>query len=142
MALLNTKNYYIKLSEDGSYEVWASKEARDKVKNSTPSEYILAKYKELISNLEAQEDFAYYDKETFFNQYISLLNEYDRYQYNLNHYIVDQDYPIMSEYYIDVCNTIPEIIESARILSDEAINLEAAYKKAKEVKRFGETTDA
>ena len=47
----------------------------------------------------------------------------------------------MSEYYIDVCNTIPEIIESARILSDEAVNLEAAYKKAKEVKRFGETID-
>lgn len=140
MAFINLTNRYIKLLPNGEFEVYASEEARNKVKNSTDSKIILTKYKELLENLAKQQDFICYDPEGFAAQYGPLEKEYDRYQYNLDHYIVGEEYPIMAQYYSDVTNTIPEIIEKCSIpLMGET--LDEAYLKAKQLKRFGETID-
>ena len=141
MALINSKNRYIKLYEDGTYEVYSSEEARKRFKKSTASSVILAKYLELISDLESQEEFHYYDPEGFTAAYCPLISEYETYSYNLINYITGQEYPIMAEYYPDVADSIPEIIEAACI-PQTSKDLEEAYIKAKQVKRFGETTDA
>jgi uncharacterized membrane protein len=67
MALLNSNNRYIKLEKDGNYKIYASEEARKRIKESTPGETILAKYRELLKNLEGPEqaEFRYYDPEGF-----------------------------------------------------------------------------
>lgn len=141
MALLNTAGRYIRLSLDGTYEVYTSEIARNKVKTSTSSETIIAKYRELIIDLEQQEDYSYYDFENFCAEYLPLLDEYYSYCYNLTNYITTQDYPIMAKIYPDVADSIPEIIEVGRIPQTN-ISLDEAYIKAKQLERFGETTDA
>ena len=143
MALINSNGKYIKLSKNGYYEVYASEVARRKVKQSTPGETILLKYQELLSELMQpdKDEFRYYDPEGFAALYDPLNEEYHRYWYNFDNHIIGQDYPIMSEIYPDVAGSIPEIVEAAYIptLSEE---LDELYLEAKQLKRFGETTDA
>jgi hypothetical protein len=141
MALVNSENLYIKLEVDGSFEIYSSEEARLKIKQSTTGETILAKYRELITELEQQSDFMYYDPKGFVAQYALLQKEYQRYCYNFTNHIVGQEYPIMTEIYPDVTESIPEIIEAGQTLLD-GNSLEELYVNAKQVKRFGETTDA
>lgn len=140
MALLNSKNRYIKLETDGSYEVYASEEARARAKQSTSGDMILAKYRELIADLDKQEEFRYYDPEGFAAQYDPLQEEYYRYWYNFTNYITGQEYPIIAKVFPDVVDSIPEIIEAGMVLLS-GNNLEEVYLNAKQVKRFGETTD-
>jgi hypothetical protein len=141
MAFINSDNRYIRLLPDGSFEVYASVEARDKIKNSTDGQVILAKYRELLKELAAQEDFICYDPDGFAEVYGPLEREYDRYWYNLDHYIVGQEYPIMAQHYPDVADSIPEIVEKCHIRR-MGETVEEAYINAKQLKRFGETTDA
>lgn len=143
MALINTKGNYIKLKVDGSYEVYTSGEARDRVKTATSSEVILTKYRELIANLEKPElaEFRYYDLEGFAAMYDPLVKEYRKYSHNLNNYITGNEYPIMAEIYSDVADSIPEIVDAACI-PHEYKDVEEAYLVAKRLKRFGETIDA
>lgn len=140
MALLNSKNHYIKLNSAGHYEVYISEESRKRVKESTASDTILAKYLELITNLEQDKEFQYYVRESFAAKYDPLVREYNRYRYNLASCIVGQEYPIMAEIYPDVANSIPEIVE-AGCVPQHAKDIEEAYLKAKQLKQFGETTD-
>jgi hypothetical protein len=143
MALINLNGKYIKLYEDGRYEMYTSEAARKKLKESTPGKVILNKYEELIADLEKPEqaEFRYYDPEGFAAIYDPLVQEYRDYQYNFDNYITGQEYPIMAEYYPDVADSIPELVVAARI-SQLGESLEESYIKAKQVKRFGETTDA
>lgn len=148
MALINAKGKYIKLEKDGRYEVYASEESRKRFKESTPSNVILNKYRELIADLEQPEyaEFRYYDPEGFAAIYDPLVQEFYRYCYNLDNRIFGQEYPLMAEFYPDVAGSIPEILEAGQVLiSDEVTekqDTEKTYLEAKRVKRFGETTDA
>lgn len=140
MALLNSKGQYIKLAVDGGYEVYASQEARSRTKNSTPSESILAKYRELLVNLATQEEFSYYDPAGFTEAYSTLQDEYHRYERALILHKTGESYPLMAAIYPDVEFSIPEIIE-AGCLPRNYKDVEEAYLIAKERNRFGETTD-
>lgn len=142
MALINSKGKYIKLGKDGTYEVYPSEEARKRLKASTSGDVILAKYRELIRELEKpeQDEFRYYDPDSFTAIYDPLVEEYYRYWYNFDNYIIGQEYPIMAEIYPDIADSIPEIIEAACI-PHEYKDVEEAYIKAKQLKRFGETLD-
>jgi hypothetical protein len=142
MALINSNGRYIKLYKDGSYEVYASEEARKKIKESTPGKAILTKYEELIADLEKPEqaEFRYYDPEGFAAIYDPLIQEYRNYQYNFANHIIGYEYPIMSKIYPDVADSIQEIVEAA--MPHEYKEVEEAYIKAKQTKRFGETIDA
>lgn len=71
MALINSKGNYIKLTKDGQFEIYASEAARKRLKESTPGNIILNKYRELLANLEQpeQDEFRYYDPEGFAASY-------------------------------------------------------------------------
>lgn len=140
MALLNDKGEYIKLCSDGMYEIYASEEARLKVKNSTPGGVIIAKYQTLINDLEQQHERWYYDSEAFDAEYQAIYAEYYRYEYNYIHHISGQSYPIMMQYYADVNDSIAEIIESGKIVVKDT-DLAQAYINAKIVNRWGNTID-
>ncbi len=141
MALINSKGNYIKLELDGKYIIYASAEARKKIKESTPGETILLKYKELLADLLGQEEFKYYDPEGFYEVYQPLAEEYSKYEEDLKYSTTGNSYPIMSKIYPDVSESIPEIIGAGRICRSNK-SVEDAYIKAKQIKRFGETTDA
>lgn len=141
MALINQDGKYIKLYANGNYEIYATEDSRKKVKNSTPSDMILNKYHTLISELEEQKEKRYYDPLGFSALYDPLIREYDRYKYNLASYITTEEYPIMATYYPDVTHSIPEIIEAGGTM-DGSDSAEAVYQHAKQVQRWGETTDA
>lgn len=141
MALINQTGHYIKLYADGTYEIYTSFEARERYKNSTPSEIILQKYQTLIQELEKQEEFRYYNGAAFEAQYHPLVNEYHKYRYCLANYITTETYPIMEQYYSDVKDTIPEIIESGQTL-DASETTADTYEYAKKHLRWGDTTDA
>jgi hypothetical protein len=143
MALINSNGRYIKLYKDGSYKVYSSEEARKRLKAATSGEIILEKYHELIKELEKPEqaDFRYYDPEGYAAVYSPLVAEYREYEYNFMNYITGKDYPIMTEHYPDVADSIPEIIEAAYIPRDYK-DVEEAYIINKQLKRFGETIDA
>ena len=44
MALINSDGKYIKINIEGEFTIYASAEARDRIKNSTSYEIILDKY--------------------------------------------------------------------------------------------------
>ena len=140
MALLNSKNCYIKLTQSGRYEIYASEEARKKVKKSTSGETILAKYLELINDLDKQAEYRCYDPEGFYAKYVPLDQEYLRYKHNFVKHIVGQEYPIMAEIYPDVADSIPEIVEAGTI-KVSGKDLEDVYLNIKQLARFGETSD-
>ena len=142
MALINTSTgNYIKLALDGSYSIYASAHARLKEKESTPGEVILLKYKELLEELLSQAEFEYYDPEGFSKIYLPLIEEATRYENDFKYRVVGNSYPIMAEFYPDVADSIPEIIEGGQIYRPNK-SIEDAYIKAKTIKRFGETIDA
>ena len=141
MALINSKNLYIKLDTDGNYEVYASEEARARVKQSTSCEVILAKYEELLGELLKQEELKYYDTEGFNAKYNPLYEEFCRYCRNLTKHITGQEYPIIAKIYPDVADSIPEIVEGGKVVLSSS-SQEEAYLKAKQLKLFGETIDA
>lgn len=141
MALLNEYQQYIKLYPDGRYEVYRTEAARNKIKCSTNSDIILSKYRVLLYELESQKEWRYYDPKGFAAAYVPLKTEFQRYSSNLIDYKADEEYPLMSVYYPDVADSIPDIIETGYTL-DEGDNAEAVYQHAKQVQRWGETTDA
>lgn len=140
MALLNLDNKYIKLNSDGTFEIYASKEARLRTKQCTESGVILEKYRFIAQELEADLEFRYFDPTGFAHKYDPWIAEYLRYEYNLSMHIVGETYPLMSEFYPDVADSIPQIIESGSIdLSGDALT--ELYTKAKERKYWGDTLD-
>ena len=54
MALLSEKEYYIRLKENNRVDFYRSKEARERRKKATDSDYIYEKYDEVIKDLTNQ----------------------------------------------------------------------------------------
>lgn len=163
MAFLQD-NKYIKLFENGSFKVYSSEAKRLKHKNATSSEVILAKYRELESELDAQvvqlitaagyPESAMSDPDLY-DTLISLPGaqelaeklgefntEFSQYNSDLaNEQGTQHEFPIMAQIYPDVKDSIPEIIEGANIGIWKATTLADMYEEAKAKHRFGETED-
>lgn len=141
MALINGQGKYIKLYENGKYEIYRSEAARKRTKSSTSSDIIIKKYIELLHNLENQMERRYYDPSGFTSEYDPLEAEYQRYRYNLINHNTTEEYPLMAQYYPDVADSIPDIVE-AGVTMDRAENSQEIYTLAKFKHRWGDTTDA
>ena len=140
MALLNQNEEYIKLNTNGSYDIYASQEDREKVKNSTPFEIIKNKYQEIIDSYLADEERQYYDSKAWQQEYWAWDEEYQRYLYDIQLAKGAGEYPLMAQYYPDIANSVPNIIQSGSIVV-EAETGEEIYEIAKERKYWGETED-
>lgn len=162
MAFLKN-NKYIKLLEDGTYKVYPSQEVRDRQKNATNPEIILQKYKELIDAIEGQlQEFVSslgYSEEELQNpdlcaeimalpsivnyeaQLTPLCTEIWEYENDLRlEQGAQHEFPIMSEFYPDIKDSIPVVLESASSLW-KSHTLADLYEEAKAKRRFGETED-
>ena len=140
MALLNQSEEYIKLNTNGSYDIYASQEDREKLKSSTPFETIKNKYREIIDNLFADEERQYYDSKAWEQEHQQWDKEYQRYLYDIELAKGATSYPLMEQYYPDIANSVPNIIQSGSI-EIEAETGEEIYQIAKENKYWGETED-
>lgn len=140
MALLNNDNKYIKVEQDGHYTIYASEIDRDKEKNSTPFETIIAKYTEIVNALLADEERQYYDTANWSKEFNDWDAECNRYAYNHQIHKVGEEYPLMKEIYQDVENSIVNIIEEGSICQ-HTDTPEEMYQLAKERKYWGETGD-
>lgn len=140
MALLNEKEEYIKLNTNGDYDIYATQQDRENVKNSTPFEVIKQKYEQLINDLEADEERQYYDSQAWDTEYLGWRNEYQRYLYDIQLAKGATAYPLMEQYYPDIAKTVPNIIQSGSIVVKAETGKEI-YEIAKERKYWGETED-
>lgn len=160
MALINDISNYIKVYADGRYEVYASQESRETLKEHTDSSKIIKKYNELMKRCESKFN-AYLEKngititklnaKKIFEEHPTLAklndecscicNELSCYEYDLHvangpHH----EFPIIEKYFDDVKDTIPTIIEKGKV-SIESKTIDEAYDKLKKLKRFGDTID-
>jgi len=115
MALLNQDKKYIKVNIDGSFDIYPTKEFRDKVKRASPFEIIKNKYEEIIRELREDYERQYYDTEAWNNEYISWTDEFNRYMYDYQLKKGGKEYPLIKEYYSDVSDSIPNILQSGSI---------------------------
>lgn len=142
MALVCKNNgHYIKVDEKGNFEFYPSLESRARIKSAVDSAVIIAKYQEIIKELEADEERRYYDSENFSAEYDPWLAEFQRYLNDLSDYNYGKRYPLMQKYYPNVSDSIPEIIEAGSIYAEKA-TIEDMYIYAKEKKYWGDTEDA
>lgn len=143
MALINKLGQYIRLGENDSFEVYTSAEARQRFKVAPASTDILIKYKQVLQEFESPEfdEFRYYNSDEYDAQYQAWLQEYHTYFYNLVNYVFGQEYPLMSQYYPNVKDSIPEIV-AAGTFGQQSLPVAEAYEAAKKYNNWGETTDA
>jgi hypothetical protein len=164
MALLNIKNnQYIKLLADGSFIIYRSEESRNKHKYATDSSIILNKYAELSKDIEDQILAVLikhgYSADALYDEALALtlmglpgmedlVKSLKLIYQELSQYTEDlqigkgasSTYLIMSEFYPDVADSIPEILEAAGCYW-HANTLEDMYEEAKVTHRFGNTKD-
>lgn len=144
MALLTKEGYYVRLMDNGNYEIYRTKEDRDKVKNSSHTyEEVLARYNELINELcPDEEDLYYLSKEEIEEQfplYPGIINESIRYAYDCQLKHGGGSYPIIERYIPDASESIPNLIESGSIFT--GADTPESYEKAKKNMNWGETED-
>lgn len=151
MALINETGHYIKLDAGGNFDMYVSQAARDKIKASTPSEVILAKYIEILEELYAETDenaeFRYYDPINYWARVNAWEEEYRQYAAHIRYKTYDDSasFPLMAEYYPDILDSIPKIFVSGVIGFAAGTVCETAaeaYADAKKYKTWGETIDA
>ena len=140
MALLNQNEEYIKLNTNGSYDIYATQEDREKLKSSTPFETIKNKYREIIDNLFADEERQYYDSKAWEQEHQGWESEFQRYLYDVQLAKGAGEYPLMAQYYPDIANSVPNIIQSGSIVVETETG-EQIYEIAKERKYWGKTED-
>lgn len=145
MALLSENGMYIRILPDGqSYEIYATKGKRDKVKIAPTYEEVLAKYDELFKTKIPTEEALYYLTEEQIKKQFPLWkewkNERERYIYAYQQKHGWNEYPLMAQYIPNVCDSVPDIIQSGSIsaLPNEIIE---SYQKAKEGLYWGQTED-
>lgn len=164
MALKKLDNSkYIKLDGDGSIIVYSSLEKRLKQKQATSSSLILEKYNELITSIDnkinelvishgyTEEDRGNEDMceilmalpglRELMDEAGIIASEKFCYQDDLEaENGTDHDFPIISKFFPDVKDSIPDIVERANVVWTSK-NIEDIYKEAKVKSRFGETED-
>lgn len=142
MALLLANKTYIKFDADGTATFYKSKEARKRTKSTTSSKDIIAKYNEILTELN-DDELLYYSPEDR-KKFESWLTEAKEYKKNLAVYNINGHYPLMAQYFEDVDQSIPEIICEVRYLNlaEEAnYSVKAIYAKAKEHEIFGKADE-
>lgn len=161
MALQIKNKQYVRLllDSDVNFEIYKSEADRLKVKNATPANIILCKYEELIKNQEviiaayvrenkiaANEIFHKSNTDNILKSYFAnlyaLRDEHAQYrQILMLEKGTSQDFPIMAEFYPDVKDSIPYIIEKGFTLLADTTSIDELYETAKKVKRFGKSKD-
>lgn len=140
MALLNKEENYIKVNNDGSYDIYENAIEREKVKSAPSHEVIVSKYQGILETLDADEERKYYDITNWQEEYYAWSNEMQRYIYDYQMKKGAGEYPLMTQYFENIKDTIPNIIQSGSI-EIKTDTTKEIYELSKERKYWGETED-
>lgn len=162
MALVRPNNQYIKVSEDGSWVEYASKESREHQKAAPSYDEVLLKYKELYEksytdfyvaiaqdgiDIEKYEDWppfiADYPKyDGIYDYWQSIIEEENAYTrlYSLQKGC-DREFPLAQPFFeVPIAWSIPNIVGSGQDFGFKG-SLAEIYTKMKNQMSFGTTSD-
>lgn len=134
MGLLKTNSYYIRLTLNGAYYVYPTKNHREIEKKAPSPKIVCQKYTEVIQALERDREALYYLETT------QLLRDWKtEFQAYLRQDTTCK-FPLMKTYIKNVAKSLPQYIESG-IITVHGATLAEVYEYVKKYKVFGETED-
>jgi hypothetical protein len=134
MGLIKNNLNYIRLTTDGTYYIYKTKENRELEKKVTSPEEVIKKYHEIIHELEQDKEAVYYLGNA------QLLKDWRTEFFAYLDYNTANKFPLMKAYIEDIDESIPQFVGSGRI-SVKGDTLEEIYEYVKKYKIFGETED-
>ena len=133
MGLVN-KDYYIRVTIEGSYYIYKNKKERLLEKKAPAREDVLKKYSDILKELQSDVEATYYLGNT------ELIEQWKREFEAYVNYNRSNKFPLMKKYIKDVVKTLPEIVNSGKI-TVKGNTLEEVYEYVKKYKIFGDTED-
>ena len=138
MALIIKNNNYLRIDGNGNYIIYKNKTARNKEKKSLP---ILAKYNEILTELEKDtQEKAYYDPE-YLRTRLAWENELLLYKQSISCNINTNKFPLIEQYFPDINQTIPTIIQKGKIWVPQNLTQEEVYNFIKKYEIFGKADE-
>ena len=113
MALLLSDKTYLKIDSQGNFIKYKNKTARNKEKKLN-NQQIINKYNQLITEHAISKEILYY-KENAAEEYLQIVNESNSYMRALQYGLTTEEFPIMSEFFPNIKDSLPKIITSGKI---------------------------
>ena len=136
MALLLSDKTYLKIDSQGNFIKYKNKTARNKEKK-LDHQQIIAKYNQLITEHTISQELLYY-KENATEEYLQIVNESNSYMHALQSGLTTEEFPIMSEFFPNIKDSLPKIITSGKIgLPRKNMTTEEVYEFIKRCEIFG-----
>lgn len=136
MALLLSDKTYLKIDSQGNFIKYKNKTARNKEKK-LDHQQIIDKYNQLIAEHAVSQELLYYKKNAA-EEYLQIVNESNSYMHALQHGLTTEEFPIMSEFFPNIKDSLPKIIVSGRIgLPRKNMTTEEVYEFIKRCEIFG-----
>ncbi len=136
MALLLANKNYLKIDSSGNYIIYKNKTARNKEKK-LDHQLILNKYNQLIEQHNLTAEILYY-KDGAAEEYLKIIDESNSYGYALQCGLTDEEFPIMSEFFPNIKDSLPTLIAKGRIgLPKKNMTTGEVYEFIKRCEIFG-----
>ena len=136
MALLLSDKTYLKIDSQGNFIKYKNKTARNKEKKLN-NQQIIDKYNQLITEHAISKEILYY-KENAAEEYLQIVNESNSYMRALQYGLTTEEFPIMSEFFPNIKDSLPKIITSGKIgLPRNNMTTKEVYEFIKRYEIFG-----
>lgn len=135
MALQLKDKTYLKIDTEGNYIIYKNKTARNKEKKISSQE-IINKYKKILENYHLDAELVYYAPDII-KEYMDWKSEYDNYLTALQYRDFKFEFPLISNYFSNVKDSLPIIIEHGTIGVPKNKSIEEIYTYIKQQEIFG-----
>lgn len=136
MALLLADKSYLKIDSNGNYIIYKNKTARAKEKK-LDFQTVINKYNQLLEENKLSGELMYYNTEAA-DYYLKILDESNRYMQAVQYGYTNEEFPIITEFFPSIKNSIPTIIRSGGIgLPKKNMTTEEVYEFIKRCEIFG-----
>ena len=136
MALLLSDKTYLKIDSQGNFIKYKNKTARNKEKKLN-NQQIIDKYNQLITEHAISKEILYY-KENAAEEYLQIVNESNSYMRAIQYGLTTEEFPIMSEFFPNIKDSLPKIITSGKIgLPRNNMTTKEVYEFIKRYEIFG-----
>ena len=136
MALLLADKSYLKIDSNGNYIIYKNKTARVKEKKLN-HQTVFDKYSQLLKENKLSSELMYYN-DSAANYYLEILDESNRYAQAVQHGYTNEEFPIITEFFPNIKDSIPAIIRAGGIgLPKKNMTTEEVYEFIKRCEIFG-----
>jgi len=135
MALQLKDKTYLKIDAEGNYIIYKNKTVRNKEKKLSSTE-VIAKYREILNGYALDAETVYYAPDIV-NEYIAWKEEYDNYLTALQYQIPNYSFPLISQYFSNVKDSLPQIISRGQLGIPQNKTTKEVYEFIKQHEFFG-----